>query len=280
MKSNLIKNIALGISLIFAYSCKKGNESIPLNSANIKSLYELITTKNVQTNGNLTIVGNSASFSTELVPNLDITGYFMDKNNQAQKAEKLTVNGFNIEEQSNFRYYKHFSSSTNPKDMDNVASSLFGNDVNIVLNSEKFGNITTSLYSPLYVQLSLTNIKNNEIIKSQGLTIKWNPDSKGVATRGADQPQIGAAVIYHAGFSENQSQTSLPTENVSVFKIANDATGEMTFTPQELAQLPNNGYVIVYTGRANQQIVTSSNGQTLGVTSLAIASSQGLRVQQ
>ena len=85
-------------------------------------------------------------------------------------------------------------------------------------------------------------------------------------------------VVFHTGFSSNQSQQGLPTENVTAFKAVNDATGEITFSPQELAALPTNGYVIVYTGRANQTIVQSSTNQTLGITALATSSSQEIRI--
>ena len=280
MKLNVFKNSILAILLIFAYSCKKGNESTPSNGSATQTLFGLLTNKSVQTDGNLTLVANSLSFSDELVPNLDITGSFADKSKNVVKAEKFNVNGFDVKGEPNLRYYRHFSSSTNPKDYDNVATTLFGTDVNIIVSSEKFGNVSANIYTPLYVKLDLADIKNNEIVKSQGFTLKWNKDVGRLALRGAgDEPKVGAAVIYHAGFSDNQSQNSLPVQNVSAFKTANDSDGQITFTPQELAQLPTNGYVIVYTGRANQQIATSTNGQTLAITSLALASSQLLRMQ-
>ena len=98
--------------------------------------------------------------------------------------------------------------------------------------------------------------------------------------RDGEEQFVGATVVYQAGLSDNRNQQGLPTQNVTVFRYSPDSNGEITFTPQELAALPLSGYVTIIIGRAEQSIITTSNGQTLGITSLAMSSSQELQVLQ
>ena len=278
MKSKMLKVLAAALLISFSFSCKKSNEPTT-QSVKVQSLFEILEGKNVKTNGNIVLTASSYSFSNPMLGQMDVDGWFKDKDGVATKADKLLIGGQNIAEQSNFRYVGHFSSSTNKTDINQIAESLFGNDVSITLNNPQFGNVEASLYSPSTLRMDVSDAKNNVLLKSKGFTVKWNPDNKDkVLLRNGAEPLVAAMIVYHSGFSSNQSQQVLPSENVTAFKVANDATGEVTFSPQELAALPTNGYVIVYTGRANQVIVPSSNGQTLGITALALSSSQEIRI--
>lgn len=276
MKSKMLKIAAVAIIVSFSFSCKKSNEPT-MQSVKTQSLFEILAGKNIQTNGNIVLTASSYSFSNPMLGQIDVDGWFKDQNGVVTKADKLQVGGQNILEQSNFRYSGHFTESTNKTDFNQIAASLFGNDVKISLTSPKFGNVETSLYSPSTLRMDVSDAKNSTILKSKGFTVKWNPENK-LQLRDGNEPMIAAMVVYHTGFSSNQSQQGLPSENVTAFKAVNDATGEVTFSPQELAALPTNGYVIVYTGRANQVIVPSTNGQSLGITTLALASSQEIKV--
>jgi hypothetical protein len=276
-KLNSVNFIALLFITMFTFACKKGVDSSP-NQVTAKSLYELLKEKNVKTDGNISLTASSMSFSDFPAAQIDITATFNDKNGKVVKADNVKVGTYDIQGTPNFYYSSHFNPYDNKNDFSSIASSLFGNTVKCTVNSKDFGNVTSEIYSPMTVKMDLGSIKDDKILKSTGLTIKWNSDNGRVQLRDGLEQYVGATVVYQAGLSDNSSQPGLPTQNVTVFKYSLDAAGQITFTPQELAALPNFGYVTIMVGRAEQQIVTTSNGQTLGITSLAMSSSQGLQV--
>lgn len=274
-KLNSVNFIALFFLAMFTFSCKKAGESSPVQ-ATPKSLFELLQGKNVKLDGHISLTASSMSFSDLPAGQIDVNAHFTDKSGNFVKADKLQVSTFDIEGSPSFRYYKHFSSSLN--NFSNIASSLFGNTVKFTVSSKEFGDVTREMHSPMTVKMDLSSIKNDQILKRTGLTIKWNADNARVALRDGEEFYVGAAVIYQAGISENTSQQGLPSQNVTVFKYALDANGEITFTPEELATLPNSGFVTILMGRAEQSVVNTTTGQVLGITSLATSASQPFQI--
>ena len=275
-KFNSVNIIALLLVAMFTFSCQKASESQPTQEAP-KSIYQFLQGNNVKVDGHISLVATSMSFS-DLPAQLDIAGHFTGKNGNFVKADKLQVGTFDIEGNTDFHYKAHFTSSNRSQDFSDVTAALFGNTVKFTVASKEFGDVTREMHTPLAVKMDLNSIKNDEIHKSKGVTIKWNPDNGKVVLRDGEEQYMGATIIYQAGLSSNRSQQGLPTQNVTVFRYALDGNGEITFTPEELAALPLNGYVTIMIGRVGQSVVTTSTGQTLGITSLATSASQEIQI--
>jgi hypothetical protein len=263
--------------IITMYSCNKNTEIKTADTTNSASLYDMLMAKNINVDGNITLTSSSSIYH-KLPAQIDINGYFKDRQGKFVKSDVFKVNQYDMEEQPNLSYHKYFSSKLS--DFSNITSSYFGNEAKVEVKSKDFGDISVSMYSPQIVEMQLDpNImKTLKLDKNKGLTIKWTPDSK-LVSRNEGDDKVGAAIIYHAGYSSNLDQSNLPKENVTAFKLANDATGEVTFTPQELANLPKNGNASIYVARANQNIVTSSTGQKVGITSFSLGYSPEIKVQ-
>ena len=271
-----ILNTILVINLLLAYSCKKNVDTSVSATEKAKSIYELVRPKS-DWNGNISISASNSMYQPTL-QNFDINAYFEDAKGIPTKADIFQVGQVAVDETPNFRYYTHiFGKMPN---RDKIVDELFGKQVKIVIKSQGFGDVTYSMYSPSYVNIELpTDVANTlKFNKSQGLTIKWNPDNS-LSTRGDVEKQVGVSVVYHAGYSSNLEQTGMPKENVTAFKLANDAAGQVTFTPQELAKLPVNGNVCIYVARANQEVATSTSGQKLGITSFSMGYSPEVKTQ-
>jgi hypothetical protein len=272
-----ILNFMLMAGLIVLYSCQKNADPSGVVSEKDNSLYNILTGVRNDLNGNITITSSHAPYSTS--PNtFDLNGYFIDKKGSKTKADVFKIGSIDVNEEPNFRYYKYISDSK--PNFNSMLSECFGKEVKVVVNSKEFGNLTYSIYSPSYVKVELSAdvMKSLKFDKSKGLTLKWSPDS-GLSARGDEEKKVGAAVVYHAGSSSNYEQVGMPKENVTAFKLANDSAGEVTFTPEELSKLPTNGFATVYIARANQDVVTSSAGQKVGITSFSMGYSPEIKAQ-
>ena len=279
MKLNTFKSIVLMLFVICVTSCKQNIETNPTSNVG-KSLYEMLMSKNMTPDGNITLIASSMS-SHDLPAQLDIEAWFKDKKGKIVGAEQVQVNTFEIGTQANFRYSRHFSTSNDlrEKEFANITSNLFGSTVKFKVNSAAFGNVEANMYSPLVVKMDLSSLQNNIVLKKTGITIKWNPDKGRALLRDGYEPQMGAVAMYQAGIYSNSSQAGMPTQNITTSHFTNDSNGQITFTPEDLANFPTGGYIVIFLGRAEQTIVTTSTGQSLAVTSLASCASQELLMQ-
>lgn len=252
-------------SLIVVTSCKKNNDAVPTNHT--PSFWELMVNNNIKVDGSINITNSNGG-------NVDIDGYF----NKSQ-AQEFKVADINIPNTTNSSYYLHLDRNDTANYTAQVAR-LFGNDVKVALKNNTFGDINTIFYSPSILQLSFEKLENNGLTlsKSKGVNIKWKPEERATLRNGATN-KLGVLVMYSAGLYDNLDQAGLPRENVTVFKFVDDNTGEVSFTAEELSQLPLNGYGSIYVARTNQQIVASSLGRSLAITSLSLSYSPTLRFQ-
>ncbi|MFM2268928.1 MAG: hypothetical protein RL757_2369 [Bacteroidota bacterium] len=277
--------ISLAILLAFIWSsCQRGNEpAIPQEIVKSTSIYDYLMANNKKTDGNIVINATSLAFSDLPATQFDITGFCRDKNGNPAPLQMLNVGGFDIPEQNNLRYDRHFGSK--PMGRDSFVAALnkcFGGDVNVKLESQTFGNLDKVVYCPNAIKVDLSAIKNDVISKKEGITIKFTPNRSG-STRTEEGEKLAAGIVYQAGIvsnRENKVQYGLPSENESVFKLVDESAGSVTFTPAELAKLPLNGYVVIFMARANQTIVQTSTGLSLTITGFALNTSQDYQLQQ
>jgi hypothetical protein len=272
-----ILNFMFLAGLITLYSCQKNTDPINVVSEKGNSLFSILTGVRNDLSGNITITSTHAPYS-ESADAFDLNGYFIDKKGSKTKADVFKIGSIDVNEEPNFRYYKPiFGGEPN---FSSMLSECFGKEVKVIVNSKEFGNLAYSFYSPAYVKVELSAdvMKSLKFDKSKGLTLKWSPES-GLSSRGDEEKKVGVAVVYHAGSSSNYEQTGMPKENVTAFKLVNDSAGEVTFTPEELSKLPANGYATAYVARANQDVVTSSAGQKVGITSYSMGYSPEIKAQ-
>jgi hypothetical protein len=275
------KSIAfiLFLALFTTFSCKKENISTATSTTQEISLYEKLTATNANVEGTIAFksIGNISKGNPEQI---DIDGIFKDKSGKTLKTETFQVAQFDVEEKANssLAYYKYFNNSTS--NFKSIVSNFYENQVKVVVKSKGFGDISTSLYSPSVVQIELpSNVKNTlKLNKNQGLTIKWTPDAKlGVGNEG--EQQVGASIVYHTQYLKNTGKTNLPTDNITVYKLANDLTGEINFTADDLAALPSGGEVHIFLARANQNTATSSADKKMCIISFSMSYLQEVIVQ-
>jgi hypothetical protein len=261
--------------LFFLQSCKK---EIPTTTTSYPTIVDILnSSNNVHTDHQITLVANDYLWGgNNPVDNLDIRGDFFEKNSKPIDLKIFSIGEYAIPKLPNGQYYLHPEANSVPSNID-VSSALCGKSIEYVIESDNFGKITTNSYIPALLYTTIVSAEEQLIKKSDPLTINWKPDLSVVER---DPNQItGAILTYHAGFSINSEQGGLPTQNISISKEAQDASGSLTFSPSELAVFPQNGYITIYCGRAAQTIVTSSNGITIAITNLVHSTSTDMRIQ-
>lgn len=279
MKMKKPINFFLFLLAFVLVSCQKNDDVKAISTTQEISLYEKLTAANTNVEGTIAFksIGNISKGNPEQI---DIDGIFKDKTGKTLKTETLQVAQFDVEEKANssLAYYKFFNNlSSNFK---SIVSNFYENQVKVVVKSKEFGDVSTSLYSPSVVQIELpATVKNTlKLNRNQGLTIKWTSDAKlGVGNEG--EQQVGASIVYHTEYLKNVGKTNLPTDNITVYKLANDLTGEINFTADDLAALPLGGEVHIFLARANQNTATSSAGKKISIISFSMSYLQDVIVQ-
>jgi hypothetical protein len=273
------KSIAfiLSLALFTIFSCQKENISTASSTTEEVSLYTELTALTGNSN-NVIAIKSIGNISINNPEQIDIDGSFKDKAGKLLKAETFQVAQYDVEQKANEGYRKYLN--TTLPNFKALVPKFYDNQVKVEVKSKEIGDISASIYSPSIVQINLSNdlVKNLKLNKSQGLTIKWTPDAK-LNSGGEETQQVGASIIYHTAYSANTTQQGLPTDNITVFKLANDSTGELNFTPQDLEKLPSNGEVRIFLARANQESVTTSTGQKVSIVSFSMSYLQDVIVQ-
>jgi hypothetical protein len=262
----------ISLTVVVLMACNKKNEPV---AATDVTLSDILKINNIKVDGGVTLTATSYSFSKDPVTQIDIQANLKDAQGKLVKCETALVGGIELAEQGNV-YTKHFSVLTNGADMPRLITDLFGKSLSVNLKSAQYGDVITSLYAPTPIKLELSNDKTKLLNTEDGLTIRWKPDTDQMQRTVG---QVGAMIQYHAGFSVNQDNATLPRENVCVYKAASDSDGEVTFSTQELNRLPRGGTVVVYLARAQQSITTNANNRTTATTILSHSSSKELLVQ-
>ncbi len=280
MKNFLILSLLTLACVQMLSSCSEDSLTPPTNEVS-KSLFDIITSRGgsmVTTDGDITVVaidylygGNSS------LDNLDISGYFKNGSGVVSSVSGFNVGSYSIPEQSNFRYTLNKNSTTPADNISQVNSALCGQEINYVVTSTAFGNVSTSLHMPTTLNTTIASSSSTTINRSASLQINWLPDP--YVGDGVDDELVGVAVVYHAGIPFNQEQVGMPTQNITIYKQANDTSGTVTFSPSDLSVFPINSYVTIYCGRAHQKIVTSSAGRTVAITNLMMTTTLDMKVQ-
>jgi hypothetical protein len=273
------KSIAfiLSLALFTLFSCQKENISTATSTTEEVSLYTELTALTGNSN-NVIAIKSIGNISINNPEQIDIDGSFKDKAGKLLKAETFQVAQHDVEQKANEGYRKYLN--TTLPNFKALVPKFYDNQVKIEVKSKEIGDISASIYSPSIVQINLSNdlVRNLKLNKSQGLTIKWTPDAK-LNSGGEETQQVGASIIYHTAYLANTTQKGLPTDNITVFKLANDSTGELNFTPQDLEKLPSNGEVRIFLARSNQENVTTSTGQKVSIVSFSMSYLQDVIVQ-
>jgi hypothetical protein len=262
------KSIVFIFSLAL-FSCQKENISTATSTTEEVSLYEKLTALNAKSN-NVIAIKSIGNISINNPEQIDIDGSFKDKTGKLLKAETFQVAQHEVAEKNNEGYYKYLN--TTLPNFKSLVPKFYENQVKVELKSKEIGDISTSIYSPSIVQINLSDnlVKSLKLNKNQGLTIKWNPDAQ-LNSSGEETQQVGASIVYHTAYLANTTPKGLPTDNITVYKLAYDSTGELNFTPQDLEKLPSNGEVRIFLARANQGNVTTSTGQKVSIVSFSMS---------
>lgn len=283
MKKYIIFSLfVLAFVQIFS-ACTEDNLT-PSGDEKPKSLFEIITSRGgsgTTTDGDITVVALDYLYGGQFpLDNFDFSGYFKNASGVGVPVSNFTIGGYNIPEQSNFRYTLNKSIVIPSDNISQAMNTLCGQEVNYVVTSTDFGNISTSLHMPATLNATISNgtsIPGTSIDRNNPLHISWQPDP--YVGDGEDDEQVGVAIIYHAGLSANQEQEGMPAQNIIVYKQANDVSGTVSFSGDELSAFPVNSYVTVYCGRAHQKITTSSTGRTVAITNLMMATTSEMKIQ-
>jgi hypothetical protein len=252
-----ILNFLLSISIIALLpSCIKSSEdnSTKPEPTSVVAALSKVTQK---VDGNISIVSGNLEYS-EFPAQIDIEGFFHNSDGNNVKIEELIIGNYSIKEQSNGFYYKNFSSLKEDEKL--AKDKLTAKNVSISLTSNALGNFNSEIYSPQFVKSKINNLVNGEIIKNNGLVISWIPDSKG--------SQLAVVVSYEGKAYPNRG-TSLPQELITSYKLVDENTGSVKFTPEELAKFPINGSLRFSVGRATQKVFTTTTNKKVAVTCLS-----------
>lgn len=265
--------------LFWLASCKK--ESTPNQPENSNELLNIITSRGsniTSTDGDITVVAIDYLYGgLSNLDNFDISGYFKNSSGIGIPISSFTVDNLNIPSKPNNHYSLHKGSVIPADNISQIASSFYGQNISYAVSSADFGNVVTTLHMPTALNTTVNSQTSTVINKSAPLQINWQPDP--YTGDGADDELVGVAIVYHAGIPNNQEQEGLPSQNITIYKQANDGTGSVTFTSQELSVFPANSYVNIYSGRAHQKIVSSSTGKTVAITNLVLTTTLDMKVQ-
>lgn len=251
-----ILNLLLSISTIaLLSSCAKNNEDNAKPEPT--SVIEALTKATQKVDGNISIINGNLEYS-EFPAQIDIQGFFHNSDGNNIKVEDLNIENYSIKEQSNGFYYKSFSSLNEEEKL--AKDKLTAKNISISLNSSALGNFNSEMYSPKFVKSKINNLVNGEIIRNNGLIISWIPDSNGSKI---------AVVVSYEGKTYPNKGTSLPQELITSYKLVDESTGSVKFTPDELAKFPINGSLRFSVGRATQKVFATTLNKKVAVTCLS-----------
>ena len=209
---------------------------------NSNELLNIITSRGsniASTDGDITVIAIDYLYGgASSLDNFDISGYFKNSSGNGIAVSNFTVGNLSIPLKPNNHYSLHKGSVTPEDNISQVASSFYGQDINYLVSSVDFGNISTTLNMSTALNTSINSQTSTIINKSAPLQINWQPDP--YTGDGADDELVGVVIVYHAGIPANQEQEGLPSQNITIYKQANDGAGSVTFTSQELSVFPAN----------------------------------------
>jgi hypothetical protein len=270
----------LAFAQLFCFpSCKKdGPMNQPETSNELLNIINSRGSNITSTSGDITVVAIDYLYGgLSNLDNFEISGYFKNSSGIGVPTSSFTVGNLSIPAKPNNHYSLHKGSVIPADNISQVASSFYGQNISYAVSSTDFGNVTTTLHMPTALNTTVNGQTSTVINKSVPLQINWQPDP--YTGDGADDELVGVVIVYHAGIPANQEQEGLPSQNITIYKQANDGIGSVTFTSQELSVFPSNSYVNIYSGRAHQKIVSSSTGKTVAITNLVLTTTLDMKVQ-
>lgn len=233
----------------------------------------------ISSKSNLSIVATSYSYADQSPYAIDIMGSFVDDNDNLIDIDELIVGGIPINKGEDKRYLENFNVLSDKDNYSTIVESMTGTDVELRFNDKKFGELQTEITVADPIKLQLPKNHQGILRKSEGIAVKWNPDSNiNNNAKSEGDELVVAAVTYHSGLSQ-RIDPGLPSENITVKKTVQDVSGEVYFSPEELSGLPTNGIIIIYIGRGEQVVVEYAAVENI-ISYLTYSSSQELVVTE
>lgn len=254
-------------SVAIVYSCQKeGYEPGQQTDDNGSSLFLFPAGTLGATNSELFMVASGPIGRLDRA-NIRVYGSIKNHDNESVGFEQILINGVDVTDNpaesgnseigiGKFSSYFRNDSENLDSDWYKLYSSFGGNaEVNILI-SEEIGSVDVNQEMPEILDISMfqngreVTRTDNRISKSQPLTISWRLSGGGLNFRSTAK-YVGASVVYHAGLNDDPN---LPQDNISVYDVKESSVGSITFTPDQLSNLPLGGPVTVYIGTANQGV--------------------------
>jgi hypothetical protein len=268
------------LPLLWFSSCTKDKVPEQLEKTNdIISVLTRSSGNNIPTDGDITVVAIDYLFGKPShLDNLDITGYFKNSSGNGVPVNNFVIGNYVVSEQQNNHYSIDKATLFSADSLlELAATSLYGQNINYTFTSSAFGNVSATQHMSAALGTIISSQSKTSIQKSSSLQVNWQTDP--YTGDGQDDETVVVAIVYHAGNPVNQEQEGMPTENIIVYKQANDPAGSVVFSSGDLSVFPLNSYVNIYNGRVHQKIVTSSTGKTLAITNLVMSTSMDMKIQ-
>lgn len=240
------KNISLFLFLFILMSCEK--EEISNNQVD-NSVFMNIAPSDDDFDANINIIANDLG-AAPIHPNqIQIDAHFKNEEGNNILVNSFKVDNITPELQTENQTYLEYLHPTD--DFYDAIKAKFGETIDLEVNSDNFPDfsITTALPEPV----ELISPTLNQTLSKNSTTLSWVAHENDL--------KIGIMIRYNSVLSKDIE--GLPEQNIAVIKYLDDIDGEYTFTENELADFPQNSWVTVYVGRAEQDIIQQDGKKIL-----------------
>jgi|GEM_PF-3077844 hypothetical protein len=243
-----MKNIILLLLLFVSFvSCEKENVTQQDDTTYNNLMMNLVSSIG-DFDANINIIANDVGGGANHPSQISIDGRFKDQNNKNKSVDLVKVEGFVLELQENQSYQKYLYHGDSH--YDNIKNK-FGGQVKLTVEDSSFPNLSVDVDLPESIEIELNS--TNSTLSKDGFTINWTPYENDL--------QIGILVRYNSVLSD--ALEGMPRADISIMKYLDDITGTFTFPAADLAEFPTSGWISIYVGRAEQDVILKDGKKIL-----------------
>ena len=285
MKTQLIFLFLLSISFFLACDREKttiaqGNDLTMLQDGNPFNF----SPENVD--GHILIVSNHLTGS-EQPSDFSITGNLKNKKGKPFNWSELSLAGIPLTVETTpdgeirpGRVAQYFSILRPTEGYDDIYNAYQKGKIDFNLNSVQE---TIEIPNLIELDLSANIFYSDDIGRFDGVNLKknfiirWNPNSD-LAKDGLSK--VGMFAVYHAGTSRRYIDENLPENNKTIFKLVDDAVGEVVISPSEFAQkeFPDSGLITITIARSSAQLLDTLEDLELVISGVTYQASDYIQL--
>lgn len=291
------------VILLSLTSCEKDQITSPRNGTIVQPYLPGVSEVDVSDDiAKVFVVAHNMEFSSSR-PSLSVQGSFFDQNRNAVGYESLSINGVEIHQnienpapgvdpKGKFFHQFYDGESAETQDSYDGIYELFdsASGVEIKVNSQEFGNISTVIKTPVLKNVDLShNYRENDsesiLYAKAGIKITWDTDLISPNQRDPITGDVAVVVTYYPERTERYFEdigepdvfdNNYPQESM-VYHVVTENDGEHTIDFSYIQDFPSGGVHTITVGTGSiYDVYIDETTNTIRITSGTVINSGDL----